>query len=131
MFIKLRHIPNRRFFNDLRDVFGIANSITYYLRAPPFAPLGTSKVNRVALHHLPYKHAVSQVDRIATYTPLDEARSIVALHDGHRAHAVAALEDKENHTEDKEQVRRFRYTFLHKDFDFDGLTIHRTGDGGS
>lgn len=52
MFIKLRHVPNRRFFNDLCYVLGIANSIMYYLSAPPFAPLCARQIDGVALHPL-------------------------------------------------------------------------------
>ena len=85
-------------------VLRIMYGVMHQSHTPPITPLRSSEIDRIALHHLPYKHAVSQVDRIATYTPLDEARSIVALHDGHQAHAVAALEDKAHHTEDKHQV---------------------------
>ena len=50
--IKLRHVPNRRFFNDLCDILGIANSIVHYLSAPPFAPLRSGEIDGVDMRAL-------------------------------------------------------------------------------
>ena len=104
MFVEFWYISNRRQLHHLFLHTHIHYSIALYAHTPPITPLRSSEIDGIASHFLTHKHAISQVDRIATYTPLDEARSIVALHDGHRAHAVAALEDKAHHTEDKHQV---------------------------
>ena len=50
-------------------------------------------------------HAIVQIDGIATYTPLDETRSIVALRDGHRLRAAATRVHNKHRTEDKDQAR--------------------------
>ena len=73
-------------------------SIALYAHTPPITPLRSSEIDGIASHFLTHKHAISQVDRIATYTPLDEARSIVALHDGHRFRTAATRARKDDYT---------------------------------
>ena len=66
MFIKLWHVPNRRFFNDLCDILGIANSVIYYLSTPSFAPLCARQIHRIALHPLVDIDAVAKHHGIHT-----------------------------------------------------------------
>ena len=55
-------------------------------------------------------NSVAENEGVNPCTPLDEARSIVALHDGHRFRAAATLARKDdyNHTQCQGESRRLR-----------------------
>ena len=72
MFIKLRDIALRWRFNSLCDIFGIANSVVYYLSAPPFAPLCARLIHRIALHPLVDIHTITQHHSIVVRTMSDK-----------------------------------------------------------
>lgn len=80
------------------NILCIANGVVHYLSAPAVSPLGACEVDRVALLSLADKHAVVQINGINPCAPLDEARSIVAQHDGHRFRAAATHAHKDDYS---------------------------------
>ena len=79
-------------------VLRIMYGVMYQPYTPSISPLRPSQINRVPSLPLAYKHAVVQINGINPCAPLDEARSIVALHDGHRFRAAATHARKDDYT---------------------------------
>ena len=95
MFIEVRNIFLRWFFYNFFNVLGFVNRVMYHPCAPSVTPFHPREIHRISSLPIAHIHAISQMDRIATYTPLDETRSIVALRDGHRSRAAATHARKE------------------------------------
>ena len=98
MFIEVRNIFLRRFFYDFFNVLGFVNRVMHHPCVPSIPPFHPRQINGITSHHFAHKHAILQIDTINPCTPLDEARSIVALHDGHRFRAAATHARKEYYT---------------------------------
>ena len=93
--VELRHISLGRQLYYLFLHPHIHHRIAFHACAPSISPFHPREIHRISSLPLAHIHAISQIDRIATYTPLDETRSIVALRDGHRPRAAATHARKE------------------------------------
>ena len=93
--VELWHIPLGRQLYYLFLHPHIHHGIAFHACAPSVTPFHPREIHRISSLPLAHIHAISQIDRIATYTPLDETRSIVALRDGHRPRAAATHARKE------------------------------------
>ena len=93
--VELRHIPLGRQLYYLFLHPHIHHGIAFHACTPSISPFHPREIHCISSLPLAHIHAISQIDRIATYTPLDETRSIVALRDGHRSRAAATHARKE------------------------------------
>ena len=99
MFIEVRNIFLRWFFYNFFNVLGFVNRVMYHPCVPSIPPFHPRQIHRVTTLFLTHKHTILQIDSINPCTPLDEARSIVALHDGHRFRAAAAHAHKDDYSQ--------------------------------
>ena len=98
MFIEVRNIFLRWFFYNFFNVLGFVNRVMYHPCVPSIPPFRPRQIHRVTTLFLTHKHTILQIDSINPCTPLDEARSIVALHDGHRFRTAATRAHKDDYT---------------------------------
>ena len=77
----------------------IADGVVHETCAPAVAVLRARQIDGIAFHHLAHIHAIAQIDGIMRGAPLDIARCIAALHDGHRSRAAATREGKEYYSQ--------------------------------
>ena len=98
MFIEVRNIFLRWFFYNFFNVLGFVNRVMYHPCVPSIPPFHPRQIYRVTTLFLTHKHTIPQIDSINPCTPLDEARSIVALHDGHRFRTAATRARKDDYT---------------------------------
>ena len=105
MFIKLRDIALRWELYHLFFYPHIYYRIAFDACAPAVSPFGAHEIDGIASLPLTDKHAIVHQDRVTAHIPVRDVYAVVGPRSGHRAHAVAALEDKDYHTEDKDQAR--------------------------
>ena len=105
MFVELRDIALRWELYHLFFYPHIHYGIAFYAHAPSVAPLRACEIDGIASLPLTDKHAIVHQDRVTAHIPVHDVYAVVGPRNGHRAHAVAALEDIKSHTEDKDQAR--------------------------
>ena len=98
MFIEVRNIFLRWFFYNFFNVLGFVNRVMHHPCPPSIPPFHPRQIHCITSLFLTHEHTILQIDSINPCTPLDEARSIVALHDGHRFRAAATHARKEYYT---------------------------------